>query len=70
MKPGDLVRIVQRNQTHGGKIALITGTDVSSAWSSVEANCDKTEIVFEILMEGRGYRGVNAMWLEIINETR
>ena len=69
MKPGDLVRIVQRNQKHGGKIALIIGTDVSS-WSSIEAGCYKTEIVFEILMEGQVKRGVNAMWLEMIDETR
>jgi hypothetical protein len=69
MKPGDLVRIVQRNQTHGGKIALIMGTDVSS-WFSIEAGCDKTEIVFEILMEGQVKRDVSAMWLETINETR
>jgi len=66
MKLGDLVRIVQKNQLHGGKIALITGTDVSAVWSAVEAGCDKTEIVFEILMEGQVKRGVSAMWLELI----
>lgn len=66
MKPGDLVRIVQKNQTHGGKIALIIGADVSSAWDAFSANCDKTEIVFEILLEGQIKRDVSAMWLETI----
>lgn len=66
MKPGDLVRIVQKNQTYGGKIALIIGADVEGAWDAFSANCDKTEIVFEILLEGQIKKGVRVMWLETI----
>lgn len=69
MKPGDLVRIVSENRTHGGKIALIVGTDLNS-WHDAEIGRDRVETVFRILLEGKIKSGVGGKWLEAIDETR
>ena len=68
MKPGDLVRIVQENLRHAGKIALVTGT-TEAPWYETEGHL-KNAIYFEILLEEKLIRGVGAKWLETINETR
>ena len=68
MKPGDLVRIVQENLMHAGKIALITST-TPAPWYATGGPY-KNAIYFEILLEEKLIRGVSAKWLEAINETR
>ena len=68
MKPGDLVRIVQENLMHAGKIALVTGT-TEAPWYETEGHL-KNAIYFEILLEEKLISGVGAKWLEAINETR
>ena len=67
MKQGDLVRVVQENLAHGGKYALIIGTDVS-IWYDTERNCETSEIVFEILLDSKIKRGVGSIWLELVSE--
>ena len=69
MKPGDLVRIVSESRTHGGKIALIVGTDLSSYYN-YELGRDRVETVFKILLEGKIKSRVGGKWLEAIDETR
>jgi hypothetical protein len=67
MKPGDLVRITPDNGLHGGKIALITGMEVSAYFDPVMYQ-NREDIVFEILLEGKLRRGVSDRWLEVISE--
>jgi hypothetical protein len=48
MKPGDLVRVVERNTHHGGKIAVVI--DVREQKSTFEWNV--VDEVMDVLMEG------------------
>ena len=69
MKPGDLVRIVQENLMHAGKIALVTSTS-PAPWYYETEGLYKNAIYFEILLEEKLISGVGAKWLETIDETR
>lgn len=69
MKPGDLVRIVKENRTHGGKTALIVGKELNS-WYDVTIGRYRHEVVFSVILNGRVRNGVAEKWLESIDETR
>ena len=60
MKPGDLVRVVERNERHGGKIAVVI--DVRKQESTFET----IDEVMDVLMEGAIRTGVHSSWFEMI----
>lgn len=60
MKPGDLVRVVERNERHGGKIAVVI--DVRKQESTFET----IDEVMDVLMEGAIRTSVHSSWFEMI----
>lgn len=60
MKPGDLVRVIERNERHGGKIAVVI--DVRKQESTFET----IDEVMDILMEGAIRTSVHSSWFEMI----
>jgi len=66
MQPGDLVRVVERNKRHGGKIAVVI--DVREQKSTFEWNV--LDEVMDVFMEGAIRTGVHSSWFEAINEAR
>jgi hypothetical protein len=64
MKPGDLVRVVERNTRHGGKIAVVI--DVREQKSTFEWNV--VDEVMDVLMEGAIRTSVHSSWFEAIDE--
>lgn len=62
MKPGDLVRVVERNERHGGKIAVVI--DVRKQKSTF--NAFTIDEVMDVLMEGAIRTSVHSSWFEMI----
>lgn len=60
MKPGDLVRVVERNERHGGKIAIVI--DVRKQENTFET----IDEVMDVLMEGAIRTSVHSSWFEMI----
>jgi RNase adaptor protein for sRNA GlmZ degradation len=64
MKPGELVRVVKRNERHGGKVAVVI--DVREQKSTFEGNV--LDEVVDVLMEGAIRTSVHSSWFEAIDE--
>lgn len=62
MKPGELVRVVKRNERHGGKIAVVI--DVRKQKSTFEAGL--VDEIMDVLMEGAIRTNVHSSWFEMI----
>jgi|LakMenEpi03Aug12_release.lakeMendotaPanAssembly.Ray.scaffolds.fasta_scaffold4382244_2 hypothetical protein len=67
MKPGDLVQVVKRNISHGGKIAVVI--DVRERKNTFGEDIF-TGVVLDILMEDVIRTSVDADWFEVIDEAR
>jgi len=67
MKPGDLVQVVKRNISHGGKIAVVI--DVRERKNTFGEDIF-TGVVLDILMEDVIRTSVDANWFEVIDEAR
>ena len=67
MKTGDLVRVVKRNNSHGGKIAVVI--DVRERKNTFGEDIF-TGVVLDILMEDVIRTSVDADWFEVIDEAR
>jgi len=62
MKPGDLVRVVSRNQDHGGKLVLIV--NLCGEFNKPEHADSEHEWFDVILADETNIRSVSSFWLE------